>query len=258
MKRHSVVFILLGLSAALVATGLSGCVPRTPVPLETIRYDAGHGNGHRLLFVFLPGRGDPATTFERNGLIAAVRERGLAADMIAVNAHVGYYWNGSIVMRLKEDIINPAKTSGYDRIWLVGNSLGGYGSLAYAEEYVDDISGMILLGPFVGDDKLITEIKREGGLQPWSRGVVLTDPREDWGKRFWLWFKDCEQQKACYSKIHLGYGRGDRFSEGQGFLASFLPPEQVIAVDGGHDWSTWKKLWRMFLDKNIVSPSPLP
>lgn len=258
MNRYSVLFILLRAGIAFAAAlGVSGCPPRTPVPLEVVRYDAGNGKGHRSLLVFLPGRGDSASTFERHGLVAEVRERGLAADMIAVNAHLGYYRNNSIFTRLKEDVITPARAAGYDHIWLIGNSLGGYGALAYAKEYAQDISGMILLGPFLGDDDLITDIRRNGGLPSWSRGVVLGDPREDWGKRLWLWLNDCEQQEACFSKIHLGYGRGDRFSGGQGFLASLLPPEQVIAVDGGHDWPTWKKLWRMFLEKNIL-PSPLP
>jgi pimeloyl-ACP methyl ester carboxylesterase len=178
--------------------------------------------------------------------------------MIAVNAHLGYYRNGSIFTRLKEDVIDPARASGYDHIWLIGNSLGGYGSLAYAKEYSEDISGMLLLGPFLGDKGLIEEIRASGGLQSWSGQVVLGEPKEDWVKYLWVWLNDCTRQKACSSKIHLGYGRGDRFSGGQGFLASLLPPEQVVAVDGGHDWSTWKKLWRIFLDRDIFLSSPLP
>ncbi|MGE5173202.1 MAG: hypothetical protein ACM3MD_05175 [Betaproteobacteria bacterium] len=51
--------------------------------------------------------------------------------MIVVNAHMGYYLNGTVFTRLKEDVIEPAKARGYDQIWLVGNSLGGYGSISY-------------------------------------------------------------------------------------------------------------------------------
>ena len=53
-----------------------------------------------------------------------------------------------MVDRLKEDVINPAKEKGYTKIWLVGISLGGLGSLLYAMEHPSDIEGMLVLAPY--------------------------------------------------------------------------------------------------------------
>ena len=52
-------------------------------------------------------------------------------------------------------------------------------------------------------------------------------------------------------EVYLGYGRNDRFVSGHDLLASLLQPEHAISIEGEHDWSTWKKLWIMFLDKDI-------
>ncbi len=248
----------------------SGCfpprtVPPTTVPIETLKYETARTRDQRLLFVYLPGYGDPISAFQENGLVDAVRERGLATDIIAVNAHIGYYLDGSIFARLKEDVIEPAKTRGYDQIWLVGNSLGGYGALSYARDYPNDITGVVLLGPFLGRKDVVNEIKRSGGLSQWDPGMPEPNDREQyWEKHLWLWIKDrvqqerfwfwvrgCEVKMHCIPKVYLGYGLHDRYSYGQEFLASFMPPHNVIAIRGGHDWSTWKKLWNLFLDRGI-------
>jgi len=254
------ILILRLFTALLPAAIVCGCYPPATVPLDIIRYDAGKEKDPRLLLVFLPGNGDPVSVFQENGFVEAVRERGLAADMIAVNAHIGYYRNGSIFERLREDVIGPAKAKGYAQIWMIGNSLGGYGSISYARGYPDDITGVILLGPFLGDKAMFQEIEQAGGLQKWRPSHNNSSPKKDWGKFLWLWLKDHAQQERLsghnggFPWIYLGYGRDDRFSYGQSFMASFMPPEHVIAIDGGHDWSTWKTLWTRFLDQNIFGP----
>jgi hypothetical protein len=48
-------------------------------------------------------------------------------------------------------------------------------------------------------------------------------------------------------EVVIGYGRQDRFAEGQQQLGETLPPEQRLLVDGAHDWPTWRALWRRFL-----------
>lgn len=249
-----------------LALSINGCFPTPKVPIDTIHYDAGDVKGPRLLFVFLHGNGDRNSVFDAEGFVTAVRSRGLPADMISVDAYIGYYINGSIVSRLKQDVIEPARVKGYERIWLISNSLGGFGSLLYAREYPNEISGMVLLGPFLGEQPLIKEIRNAGGLSRWDPGQVLLNNKDDAEKHIWLWLKEhgqpgqvrsenrnCPKGQGCVPRIYLGYGTHDRFAYGQDFLASLLPPEQVIAIDGGHDWSTWKKLWDRFLDQNIFS-----
>jgi pimeloyl-ACP methyl ester carboxylesterase len=242
----------------------AACTPAVRFPIDTVHYDAAAAPGSRMLIVFLPGNGDPISVFQKKGLIADVRQHGLPADMIAVDAHLGYYLNGSIFSRLKEDVIDPARARGYDRVWLVGNSLGGYGSLSYAREHPEDVTGVVLLGPFLGRKETIDEIKRSGGVLQWQPSGIPEKSVKDWEDRLWLWIKanvrsgslraevDSRERPAGYSPIiYIGYGRRDRLSEGQELFASLLPPDHVIAIDGGHDWPTWKKLWDLFLDRNI-------
>jgi hypothetical protein len=229
-----------------------GCTQPMKVPLETIRYDAGERRGPHYLFVFLPGNGDPVTVFAQKGFIEAVRARKLPVDMISVNAHLGYYENGTVFTRLKKDVIDPARAKGYDQVWMIGTSLGGYGSLFYACEFPEELTGVVLLGPFLGEKPLVQEIMRAGGVQQWDPGPMNSRTQATWEKLLWLRLKDCENEKGFLSNIYMGYGRNDRFSVGQDFLASLLPPEHVIVMDGGHDWSTWQKLWNRFLDRIFI------
>jgi pimeloyl-ACP methyl ester carboxylesterase len=254
-------------TALLLAMSMYGCYPPTKAPIDTIHYGAGDVKGPRLLFVFLHGNGDRDSVFDKEGFVRAVRARKLPVDMISVDSHVGYYMNGTILTRLKEDVIEPARAQGYERIWLIGNSLGGFGSISYARQYPNEISGIVLLGPFVGERPIIEEIRSAGGLLRWEPGEVLLKTREDDEKQMWIWLKehgqqgqfragdkDCPKKQGCVPTIYLGYGTNDRFTYAQDLLASLLPPEQVIAIDGGHNWSTWKKLWDRFLDQNIFGP----
>ncbi len=244
-----------------------GCYSATKSPIDTIQYGAGEAKDPRLLFVFLHGNGDRNSVFYEAGFVEAVRARGLSIDKISVDAHAGYYVNGTILTRLKEDVIDPARAQGHERIWLIGNSLGGFGALSYARKYPNEITGIVLLGPFLGERPIISKIRHAGGLMRWEPGDVFLKTREDDEKHMWIWLKehdqqgqlragdkDCPKKQGCVPKIYLGYGTNDRFTYAQDLLASLLPPEQVIAIDGGHDWSTWKKLWDRFLDQNIFGP----
>jgi pimeloyl-ACP methyl ester carboxylesterase len=244
--------IFLCMSSVLFFALISfGCYPQAKIPIETIQYDAQKVQGPRSLIIFLPGNGDSITVFQKQGLIEAVRERELPIDMIAVDAHIGYYANWSILKRLNEDVIRPAKPRAYDQIWLVGDSLGAYGSISYAKQHPDEITGVVLLGPFLGDEELIDEIKQKGGLHSWDPGDITSATREAWERSIWAWFKEYDAKKKSALGIYLGYGRDDRFAYAQDYLATFMLPEHVIAIDGGHNWRTWKKIWLMFLDKKI-------
>jgi pimeloyl-ACP methyl ester carboxylesterase len=255
LTRQGIIILLLG------AVFFFGCRQPLTIPIDSIRYDSGEAGVNRLLFVYLPGNGDPMTAFEQQGLVEAARARGLRADMIAVNAHLGYYLNGSVLMRLKQDVIDPSRAKGYGQIWLIGNSLGGFGSLSYALEHPDDIAGVVLLGPFPGETDVIKEIKEAGGLAQWDPGDDAVASRKDWEKHVWSLIKravlsdqllgQCGKRQKCAPKIYLGYGWSDRFAYGQGFLGSFLPRERVLTIDGGHGWSTWRALWNQFLDQHI-------
>ena len=163
-NKGSGLFILLLILSVFQG---SGCTRPLTVPIET-ELLAGTEQPHRILLIYLPGNGDTADAFKRNGLITLLHERNIIVDVLGVNALLGYYRNGSIMERLKQDVIDPAKKRGYDRIWLVGNSLGAYGAITYATRYPDDISGVVLLGAYVGDREIIREIEHADGLRTWD------------------------------------------------------------------------------------------
>ncbi len=242
MQVHSrVLFLLL----FILAVFQSGCARPLTAPIET-EFLSGTEQPHHILLVYLPGNGDAVDAFKRNGLISLLRERNSNADILGVNAHLGYYRNGSILERLKQDVIDPAKKRGYDRIWLVGNSLGAYGSLTYAARYPADLSGVVLLGAYAGERAMIHEIERAGGLRAWVPGTI---DAKDWEHQLWSWLKQYEGHASEYPPLYLGYGRWDRFAYAQDLLATVLPADRVVVVAGGHDWSTWKKAWGLLLER---------
>jgi len=248
-------------SVLLLAVLLLGCYPATKAPMDIVQYGSGQGAGTRLLIVYLPGNGDRITVLEREGLLAGLRAHGVNADVVAADAHLGYYIDGTIFTRIREDVIAPARAKGYVQIWLVGNSLGGYGAISYLRLHPEDITGVVLLGPFLGERSVINGIKQAGGLLQWDPGAVEQTTKDGWEKMLWLHLRDClkareqgrgdEGRQGCFSRTYLGYGRDDRFTYGQDYLATLLPSEHVAAIEGGHDWSTWYKLWDRFLDQRI-------
>ena len=246
----------LGIGVLLLAAdSFFGCVPAATIPIETLHreYD-GPAAAHRILIVYLPGSGDRITAFEENGLLRSLREQGVPADVISVNAHVGYYIAGSVSARLEEDVMRPARAAGYRQIWFVGNSLGAYGSLTYVRDHPGVIAGLVLLGPYLGERSVFSEIERAGGLRKWDPGAVEKKSKEGDERLLWRWFRD-GGQTGSLPPMYLGYGRRDRFSYGQQALASLLPAERVIVIDGGHDWPTWKKAWDQFLERDILPRS---
>src|SRR3989304_2971071 len=121
-----VALLFIFISSLFVTTG---CFTNK-VPIDTIYY-RNHVERKNHLFVFLHGRGGSARDFEDNGFVQEIKKEGLPVDMVSVEAPLGYYANQSIVVRLKEDVIGPAKTGGYEHIWLVGVSMGGLGAMLY-------------------------------------------------------------------------------------------------------------------------------
>ena len=184
----------------------------------------------------LPGRGDRADSFVKAGFVNTGNRQDF--DVIAVDAHFGYYTERSLIPRVHEDIIVPAKASGYENIWLLGVSMGGFGSLLYAEKHPDEIDGVILLAPFLGGRELIEEIQNAGGLGAWqgdSKGF------EQYEIDLWTWLKT-EITSTNGTPVILGFGQADRLAAAYGPLVQALDPSHVYTSGGGHNWKTWKLL----------------
>jgi pimeloyl-ACP methyl ester carboxylesterase len=235
------------LALAVLAAGCSG-----KKPLETLRYES-EPTPNKGLIIFLQGMGGTTNCFiaghkcfATEGFVEAVRSRGLPYDMAAPGTHFGYYKDRTLEERLRADVIQPARARGYERIWLVGVSMGGLGSLIYTQHHPHDVDGVLTLGPFLGYDKIIDEITDAGGVDRWQPGSF--DGREDWQRMLWQWLKERSRQPDA-TPIFLGYGNNDPYLKAHRLLAATLPPQQVLAIDGGHSFSTFRTIWEEFLDR---------
>lgn len=231
---------------------LIGCTPFrfATMPLDTIDNVLPGAPGKRVLLVMLPGAYDGPHDFVTHGFIDTLRERALPIDVVAVDSHAGYFTGHTIVDRLHEDVVASAKTKGYQAIWFLGISLGGYGSLLYAMDHAQEVEGIILLAPFLGTRGIIAEIERGGGLAEWAPGEFAAD---DYERRLLVWLKQTRSTGAMRPPIYLGYGADDRFAAAHRMLAARLPPGQVWTLPGGHDWPTWTALWAAMLDAGLLA-----
>ncbi len=239
--------LAIALAALLASALLSGCamMRSTEVPMPA-QYHAGLGaNAAHGLIVFLPGFGDTPAHFQKNGLIDAVREVAPGWDMVAVDAHFGYYDDRQVEVRLREDIIGPATTLGYQEIWLVGVSMGGLGSLGYATANTADVTGLILLAPFMGPNSLIEEITGSGGLAAWQPGDVASMKEGDtkYYREVWAWLRGYALGDPR-PELFIGWGDGDRLKKPAAILAKELPPEKSLEMKGGHTWTVWLTLFQ--------------
>ena len=199
------------------------------------------------LMVFLPGIGDIPEDYGSRGFIEAIRQRGIPTAIAVVDAHYGYYAKRTVLERLREDIIAPAKARGFERVWLVGISLGGAGALLYAREHPRDIDGLVVLAPFLGHPPVIEEIRCVGGVCQWQPGHI---EEGDYARGLWQWLKRYSHPAPDLPLLYLGYGEHDSFASANRLLAEILPESHVFVTTGGHDWPTWKRLWEQFLSKH--------
>jgi pimeloyl-ACP methyl ester carboxylesterase len=197
----------------------------------------------RELLVFLPSVFDVVEDYEAHGFLRAVRETGHAVDMLLVEAHLGYYAARTVLERLRQDVIDPARAR-YASIGLIGISMGGLGALLYAARYPGHVTDVALLTPFVGEARIIEDITAAGGPRSWSPSPAV---ELEYQEELWNWLKAYDPARREYPRIVLGYGLQDRTVPGLGLLAGILPGDHVFTSADRHDWRTWTRLWRAML-----------
>jgi pimeloyl-ACP methyl ester carboxylesterase len=217
---------------------------RPDVPIRTI--DLTSRTPGNCLVVLLPGRFAEPEEFRDARFADAVAASGLRVDLVAVDAHLGYYRNRTIIERVKADVVDPARAAGYDEIWIAGTSLGGLGALIYAKEHPQDLAGALAIAPFLGDDAVIREIEAAGGPASWRAPATIGE--DDVGRRLWSWLAPGRPGSESVP-LYLGWGTSDDFDRSNRLLAGLLPSDHVFPVDGGHDFDAWGQVWESFLDK---------
>jgi pimeloyl-ACP methyl ester carboxylesterase len=195
--------------------------------------------------VWLPGAYHGAQDFVTAGFAAAVQERQAPIDLIFVDMELEHVGDRSLLQSLRSDIVSPARAAGVD-LWLGGISLGGLFALNYAASHPDELDGLCLLAPYLGNRILTREIALAPGVAAWQPGELAEIDEE---RRIWRYIKN---RHAGSRPLYLGFGREDRFSAAHELLAATLPADAVNAIDGAHDWSTWRRLWERFLDSRFL------
>ena len=235
--------ILLGIQSFLL--------PPASSPVATTTYRSPGSFRSNRLVVLLPGRGSRARHFERHGFGTAAREHRLAADLMAVDLHFGYYLKADPLERLRRDVLEPAEAAGYAEIILVGISVGSAGAVGLARENPGRVGGIILMGPFLGPDVMIEEIAA-AGLARWSPSAAsLAGSFEPFFARNWEYLRRSVSDPSA-PPLLLACGASDRYAAGQRLLAEALPPARVLTLPGGHDWATWERLWKSILSREAI------
>ena len=196
----------------------------------------------RALVVLIPGAYHAPEDLLQAGFLACVRRRALAVDLQFVDLEMRHLTDRDTLTALREQVVLPARARGCPAVWLAGASMGGYVALDYASRHPEDLRGVCLLAPFLGDRRLIAQIARAPGVAEW-RPAAADDA--DMDKRIWKFIKN---HRGGPPLVYLGCGREDRYAFAHRLLADALPPAASHFVAGGHDLATWRILWEHFLD----------
>jgi pimeloyl-ACP methyl ester carboxylesterase len=208
--------------------------------------DAVPGTPAALFVALLSGTFTAAEDFIREGFVAALRERGIGAQVAMAEVHMEHFADGSVVERIRDAVVAPALGRGASRVWLAGISLGALASLAFASRHEDEIEGMVLISPYPGTRIVLREIQAAGGLARWEPRI---GPDGDLEREAWRWLA---RRGPRGPQVHLYFGSDDRFADGQRMIAGALPPEAVHEMPGGHEWQDWRRMWDAFLARETL------
>jgi len=247
-RMHTPAFARTVAACSLLLIGGCTVFSRAPVPMRSVEHAAAAPPA-KCLFVLLPGMGDRAETFAQRGFVDTLRQRNLSADLRAADATFGYYIKGTFLERLTTDVITPARARGYQEIWLIGPSMGGFGSLFYSRAHAADITGVLAIAPFLGDRDLIEEITAAGGLRQWQAPAPVETPsRDNYQRELWRWLQAATQGREAAPLLFAGYGKADKLSAADSLLTAELPASRVFLTEGGHEWPAWVRILESFLD----------
>lgn len=191
-----------------------------------------------VLLVMVPGAGIVAGDFAAQGLVDEATRRCPGLAVRAVDPGIESYLDGSVEQRLLAGIATVRCETGAARVWLAGISLGCQGILRGMRRSPGLADGIILMTPYLGSTGLIAEIAGAGGLRSWRPA----SPTPEAAVLAWL-------AGARLPRTILGRVLADRFATTSDLLAALLPPEDVVAVAGGHDWPGWRALWPRILNR---------
>ena len=252
MNASRGIFRFLAVAAAGLLLGGCYLLQSASEPIPAERFESNSASG---LVVLLPGFGDGPQQYVDNGFVDAVRAANPAFDVIAVNAHFGYYRNYSVIERLHQDILAPASER-YDEIWLVGISMGGFGAAAYGMTYPELVDGLILLAPYMGSPDVVGEVMASGDLGRWVPPDLsaIDDEKQRRFYELWQFYQRYVAAPGRKPRLYLGYGDRDHLRPPNEFVAGVLAPERSLMLSGGHKWVVWQPLFAELVGRAIGAP----
>lgn len=226
--------------ALLVACAAAG---DARAPIESYTVAAPRPGAERTLVVVLPGYADRARDLRKNGIAPAIQAAWPHADVLLADATFAYYRDRTLVTRLHEDVIAPARRAGYRRVWVAGASMGGLGALLYEHEHPGALDGIVLFAPFLGDKELIEEIRRAGGVRQWAPGPLPEGlNRNTYQRQIWHMVQGWAARPETMPAVWIACGSDDYLLPGARLLAAALPPGRFLEAPGEHAWRTWTGL----------------
>jgi pimeloyl-ACP methyl ester carboxylesterase len=229
-----------------------------PTPM-TFRPDPFGGGGAvgvkpKCLIVFLPGAGDNGRAYYEHGFVKKVRDHQLSADVVSSDATFRYYFKGTFLERFEKDVLAPYLAKNYEHVWLIGISMGGFGSLFYPSQRPGQIDGVLALAPWLGDDELTRKIHEAGGLKAWQAPEKAPVNEDNYQQQLWRWLKAVNLENEPGPKIWLGWGTKDQAMAGSDeMLGAVMQKDHLFSAEGGHEWKPWTEMFEKFLTVSEIA-----
>ena len=198
------------------------------------------GTRARGLIAMLTGSYSEPEDFVREGFAEAARARDVQADLVLAEMRAAWFADGSVIERIREHVVRPAQSRGFERIWLGGISIGALSVLSYAARHEEDLEGIVLFSPYPAAREVLREVDAAGGLAAWRPRIPAEGDLE---REAWRWLAT----HGASWPVHCWFGSGDRFAPGQRRMGEAMQPARVHERPGGHDWAAWRAYWDEFL-----------
>lgn len=231
------------LALAAVALLLSGCfnLGDRSQPIPSVMIPGTGTPDRKTLVIVLPGRADNVEVMREFGVAEAIHAGWPEVDVQLTSATLAYYTDGGLPQRMREQFIDPARERGYERLILMGASMGGMGTLVTDEGNPGVFDHLVLMAPYLGRKRVMREVSEAGGITQWEPGPKPAEIDRSNFDRELLWrqiesFTDDPDSRA---RVWLAYGREDRLAKTVPVISPALEPDQILPHEGGHKWVVW-------------------
>lgn len=225
-------------------------------PIPTLTLAAPQPGTDTRLVIVLPGIEDDLDSLHASGIGAAIQQAAPDMEVLLTGATPAYYLRQDLVRRLQQEIVAPARARGVHEIWMVGMSMGGFGTLLYEQRHPGEMTGLVLLAPFMGRPGLTTTIAAAGGLRQWAPPQQLSFLHPDRvPAQLWQMIRHWSESPERTQRIWLACGHDDSFMPASRLIAATLPADHFLERPGAHTRAVWVSAVREIFTR-IGPPRP--